>query len=348
MTLRRPEIHRTLGVVLGALGMLGLVVSLSNVSVTPAAKADGIDIAVPITAPSTTPTPLIETPVTVPVGTSVADATFEIALTGLDPFSLVEVYANSEPVLIAVGFADGNGEFSAVVNLPPNLAPGDHSITAKAISADGTTTTITVVEFAVLVSGKLAKPGATASGNAAPEGVVDESSVTEDVAEEFLSTNPLNLSGVFYVGGFQSYAVYDDGGVLNPGARISMYINNVYSREASGTVRFWLTNPLGLVVAESEPYSILPLAPGETRLVTSRFNEIGQWGGYTTHLSFTPDEKVSAGIDTPYLRSDTLLVFSWVLASGLVLGIGGAFAARIPAVRARILGFMSARSGMGA
>jgi hypothetical protein len=166
--------------------------------------------------------------------------------------------------------------------------------------------------------------------------------VTEEEADTFLASNPLNLSGVFYVGAFESSATYD-GGLLNPGARVSMYINNVHPKNAGGTVRFWVTNPVGLIVAESKPYSIKPLAPGETRLVTSRFSDIGQWGGYTTHLSFTPDKAVSAGIDTPYLRSDTLLVFSWVIATLALIGSAVLVVTRFPALRERILEGMSAR-----
>jgi hypothetical protein len=272
----------------------------------------------------------------------VATAEFSVALVGLEPFSFVEVYANSEPVLIASGYADGYGKFSAVVKLPPNLPAGNHSITAVTVAADGTQKTITVVEFAVLADGKVARSGTAPSGTTVPEGVIDEGTVTEEEADTFLASNPLNLSGVFYVGAFESSASYDDG-LLNPGARMSMYINNVHPKNAGGTVMFWVTNPLGLIVAEIKPYTIKPLAPGETRLVTSRFSDIGQWGGYTTHLSFTPDKAVSAGIDTPYLRSDTLLVFSWVIATLALIGSAVLVLTRFPALRGRILEGMSAR-----
>jgi hypothetical protein len=290
-----------------------------------------------------TPAPTTETPVVVPVGATVATAEFSVALVGLEPFSFVEVYANSEPVLIASGYADGYGKFSAVVKLPPNLPAGDHSITAVTVAADGTETTITVVEFAVLANGKVARSGTASSGTSVPEGVIDEGTVTEEEEDTFLASNPLNLSGVFYVGAFESSATYDDDVFLNPGARLSMYINNVHPRNAGGTVRFWVTNPLGLIVAETKPYSIKPLAPGETRLVTSRFSDIGQWGVYTTHLSFTPDKTVSAGIDTPYLRFDTLLVFSWVIATFVLIGSAVLVLTRFPALRQRILGGMSER-----
>jgi hypothetical protein len=341
---RMPSFGRALGAATVAFGLAGRGLVFSSVAAVTPVSAEGISITVPVVTPVPTPAPTTETPVVVPVGATVATAEFSIALVGLEPFSFVEVYANSEPVLIASGYADGYGEFSAVVKLPPNLPAGDHSITALTVAADGTTKTITVVEFAVLANGRLAKAGSsTSSTTPVPGGIIDEGTVTEEEADTFLASNPLNLSGVFYVGAFESSATYDDGGLLTPGARMSMYINNVHPKNAGGTVRFWVTNPVGLIVAESKPYTIKPLAPGETRLVTSRFSDIGQWGGYTTHLSFTPDKAVSAGIDTPYLRSDTLLVFSWVIATLAVLGSSVLILTRFPALRERILEGMSAR-----
>jgi hypothetical protein len=340
---RMPSFGRTLGAAAAAFGLAGLGLVISSVASVNPVSAEDISITVPVVTPVPTPAPTTETPVVVPVGATVATAEFSVALVGLEPFSFVEVYANSEPVLIASGYADGYGKFSAVVKLPPNLPAGNHSITAVTVAADGTEKTITVVEFAVLANGRLAKAGSnTSSATPVPVGVVDEGTVTDEEEETFLASNPLNLSGVFYVGAFESSASYDDG-LLNPGARMSMYINNVHPKNAGGTVMFWVTNPLGLIVAESKPYTIKPLAPGETRLVTSRFSDIGQWGGYTTHLSFTPDKTVSAGVDTPYLRSDTLLVFSWVIATLALIGSAVLVVTRFPALRQRILEGMSAR-----
>lgn len=332
MIRRRSNKDRPLRAVAVAFGVLTLGIGASTVAAVSTAVAEGVVIEVPVTTPRATPSPTTETPVTVPVGTTVADATFEIALVGLEPFAFVEVYSNSEPVLIASGFADANGDFSAVVALPPNLAPGDHTITAVSVLADGSKTTITVVEFAVTASGRIAKPGSATSGSGVVTGDVTEDVVTDEQEVDFLASNPLNLSGVFYVGGFRAAPSYDTGGLLSPGASISLYINNVHSEAASGTVAFWVTNPLGMVVAESKPYSIRPIAPGETRIVGSRFADIGQWGGYTTHLRFTPDEAVSAGIDTPYLRSDTLIVFSWVLTTVGALVTAGFVATRFPPI----------------
>lgn len=330
---RRPNKHRAMRAVAVVFGVLTLGISASSIAAVSSAVAEGVVIEVPVTTPRATPSPTTETPVTVPVGTTVEDATFEIALVGLEPFAFVEVYSNSQPVLIASGFADANGEFSAVVALPPNLPPGDHTITAVSVLADGSKTTITVVEFAVTASGRIAKPGSATIGSGVVTGDVTEDVVTDEQEVDFLASNPLNLSGVFYVGGFRAAPSYDTGGLLSPGASISLYINNVHSDAASGTVAFWVTNPLGMVVAESKPYSIRPIAPGETRIVSSRFADIGQWGGYTTHLRFTPDKALSAGIDTPYLRSDTLLVFSWVLTTLGALAIAGFVATRFTRVK---------------
>ena len=325
--------NRTVRAVAVAVGIFGIGIIGPAVSFVSSAVAEGVVIEVPVTAPTPSATPTTETPVTVPVGTGVSDAEFQIALVGLEPFAFVEIYANSTPVLIASGFADANGRFSAVVKIPSNIAPGDHSITAVTVLADGSKKTITVVEFAVTASGRIAKSGSTTGGGGVPEVIVDEEPISDEQEEEFLASNPLSLSGVFYVGGFSATASYETGGLLSPGAFISMYVNNVHSEAASGTVTFWVTNPLGMVVAESKPYTIQPIAPGETRLVNSRFSDIGQWGGYTTHVSFTPDKSLSAGIDTPYLRTDTLLVFSWVISVIAVVVIAIAIATRFTRVK---------------
>ncbi len=328
-----------------AVGASGLVLVFSPVAFVTPAIAEGVDIEVPVIGQTPTPAPTLETPVIVPVGVTVSEAAFEISLVGLEPFSLVEVYANSEPVLLASGFADASGEFFAEVKLPPNLAIGDHSITASNTLPDGTKKTITIVEFTVLPGGKLAKAGSNAGGNSSIGGVPNEVPVSEDEEQEFLDSNPLNLSGVFYVGGFQSSATYDVGGILNPGAKISMYINNAYTKSASGTLKFWVRNPVGLVVAESEPLAVKPLSPGETRLVSFRFEEIGQWGAYTSHLSFTPDKSVNAGIEIPYLRSESIFVFSWAALTIAILCTAILTGARFPLVRDKFLPAIYSRNG---
>jgi hypothetical protein len=329
------RIERKFGALLVAVGVLGFGLTFSPLSISTPVFAESIDLEVPVVGQTPTPAPTIEAPVVVPVGATVSEATFKIELVGLEPFSLVEVFANSEPVLIASGFADAKGEFFAEVKLPPNIAPGDHSLTATNTLTDGTKKTVTIVEFTVLPGGKLAESGSTSGGGTSTGGVVNEGPVTEEEEEEFLDSNPRNLSGVFYVGAFQSTATYEAGGIFNPGARISMYINNTYSQSASGTVKFWVTNPLGLMVRESEPYTLKPLASGETRLVSFDLEEIGQWGVYTSHLSFTPDKSVNSGIEIPYLRSGLLLAFSWVATTMAVLGLGAVFRARATSTRSR-------------
>jgi len=341
----RIEVKRKASLLSMAVGVLGLVLALSPVALVSPVMAEGVEIEVPVISQTPTPLPTLGAPVVVPVGATVGEATFKIELEGLEPFSLVEVYANSQPVLIASGFANSEGEFLAEVKLPPNIAPGDHSITATNTLTNGTKKTITIVKFEVLPGGKLAQAGSTTGGNSSTGGTVNEAPVTEAEEEEFLGSNPINLSGVFYVGGYQSFATYDVGGILNPGAKISMYINNAYTQSASGTLKFWVTNPLGLLVVESKPYNLKPLTSGETRLVSFNFEGIGQWGAYTSHLSFTPDKSVNLGIETPYLRSDFLFVFSWVAATIAIVGTGILAGARFPLIRKKFLPEISSRNG---
>jgi methionine-rich copper-binding protein CopC len=101
---------------------------------------------------------VIEVPIEVPNDVPISQVQFVIALSGLEPFSYIEVYANSEPVLLASGFADENGEFNVTVSLPATLPPGDHSVSVQNTLSDGTTVETTLVAFSVSETGTVGDP----------------------------------------------------------------------------------------------------------------------------------------------------------------------------------------------
>jgi len=126
-----------------------------------------------VTPPVVTPPGTAAAPTgsaTLPTGASLADATVDVVLTGLDPLSAVSVFAKSRPVLIATGFADATGAFRKTVSLPSTLKAGDHSVVATVKDASGATKTITVVKFAVTANKKIAtfKPVAVSSASPMP------------------------------------------------------------------------------------------------------------------------------------------------------------------------------------
>jgi len=136
------------------------VASMSALTLAPAQAANsaGVDISVRVLKPGTSPRPIVEEPVVIPPGVPIADVTIQIQLSGLQPYSYIEIYAHSEPVLLASGYADGNGEFSASVELPPNLPPGDHSISVQNTLSDGTTVETTLAAFSVSSNGTTGEP----------------------------------------------------------------------------------------------------------------------------------------------------------------------------------------------
>ena len=84
-----------------------------------------------------------------PIGDTLAAATIDVVLTGLQAGSPVQVFAKSKPVLIASGVAGANGEFRKTVKLPSSLMPGDHSVIARVKDATGKSKSISVVKFSV-------------------------------------------------------------------------------------------------------------------------------------------------------------------------------------------------------
>ena len=278
---------------------------------------------------------MVEVPVEVPVDVPVEEATFTVSLSGLEPYSFIEIFANSTPVLIASGFADANGTFEAEVQLPPNIAPGEHSISATNTLSDGTKATTVVVKFAVTESGTLAPEGSMASGSGSTSGgnnsgtsgaaggadvTFESTSLGGSEVSGYLGPDPFNLGGVFYLGNLAAWADYTNGAYF-PDAKLQFAVKNVSRDIVPASAHLWVSGPLGITVADVPRYMLVGLEPGETRLVTATVHGIGQWGLYSGHMVFTPPETVNGGEAIAFEREAAFGAFSIVATLLLLLGV---------------------------
>ena len=101
------------------------------------------------TTPTSTSTTVAPTTTTVPGGDAVSpefndgdnvrngDLQTLINLTGLTPGSAVTVTIHSEPIVLATGFADADGNFSQYVTVPADTPAGSHAITVTGTDVNG-------------------------------------------------------------------------------------------------------------------------------------------------------------------------------------------------------------------
>lgn len=318
---------------------LGSMFFLSATELSSFAEDDGgVPIAVQVVTPTTTPSPRPATPVTIPVDMPVSEVRIPISLSGLEPYSYVEIFANSTPILIASGFADSQGAFEVTVSLPPNLPVGNHTISATNTLSDGTKVSTVAVAFAVTSSGRIAPAGDTeenlesararsasiGNGTSSETSVTDET-VTGSAATLELGPDPFNLGGVFYVGGLVAEATYPKN-IMTPSGVISFSIRNVSNEVVSGEILFSVHNIFGIKVSQEARYLLRDFGPGQTRHVTGIINNIGQWGIYTAHMKFTPPQQVGGNELTPIeLTTSFVALPGWILfgAALILLAVGG-------------------------
>lgn len=316
--------HLNVGVLVSIVCALVFVGGATTASI--AEENDGVPITVQVVKPTTAPSPRTDVPVVIPVDTPISEAVFPISLSGLEPFSYIEIFANSTPILIASGFADSNGVFAASVKLPGNLPAGDHTISATNTLANGTKISTVAVAFSVSNTGKIAPPSAgvdnvasakargASNGSATPEGTaLAEETVTGSAASLALGPDPFNLGGVFYVGGLVAHASYPQG-PLKPAAVISFSVRNVSSEKVSASLNFNVENAFGAKVAEVTEFKLHEFEPGETREITATVDNIGQWGIYSARMTFTPPTRVGNNTLTAFeLSSSFVALAAWVL-----------------------------------
>ena len=144
------------GAMVALIPILALTLIAGSQTSTSAAEEEGIGLTVRVVTPidrATTKPPVLDVPIVIPPNALSTQETILIDLSGFQPFSYVEIYVRSEPVLLASGFADASGNFTAQVDVPNNLPEGDHSITVENTLPDGSVVEIILAQFGVTESG---------------------------------------------------------------------------------------------------------------------------------------------------------------------------------------------------
>jgi len=290
------------------IALLALAMVLASINPLLAIASDDVPISVEVIAPTATIVPTVKA--NLPVGASLQDAKVDIEVTGADPFSLVQVFAQSTPVLIAQGFANAQGVFRARVTLPNNLEAGDHSMVAKIQLADGTTKELTLVKFTVTADGLIAPRKKKSGGSSG--GTVTESPVPKPSGSSSPTPSPApDGAGVLFVGGVEATSE----STLNPlgePARLSITVQNVYKSPYSVKVKFQVLSALSTVVAEIPEFTTSKIGKDETRLISAQTaSKLGQWGLYTARVTVTPPTKIGSATLKPIIRES--LFFVWPL-----------------------------------
>ncbi|TFD68752.1 hypothetical protein [Cryobacterium ruanii] len=337
MTVPNQRLARRVRVV-GALALVVFFGSSTGESGAYASNDDsGIGISVPVVDSSAATEP--QSTVALPFGSSATNAPVVITLSGLKPFSFIEIFVNSTPVLLASGHADAAGSFTVSVALPAGLEGGSHTISATGMKADGTAFNSTIARFSITAGGLLAQPEATsipsatskappARSNTSPTTVVSEVALTTPAAvADALGEDPFDLGGVFYLSGLVASAapvIGPEGGNVT----LAFTVKNATSGPLSADLRYWLENAAGMGVAQSDDISVIELEAGQTKTLSVTLPDVGQWGILNAQMTFTPPDTVRGTVLTPVTR-DTLIILPPYFVM-LVVGSLGAlfFAAR--------------------
>jgi len=296
----------------------GLVVALA-IPFVGAVSAQSADI--PITVPVTSLTK-IKVDATLPIGTTIDNATVPIVIDGFDPFQYVEIFVQSTPVLVASGFADAEGVFRAQVKLPAALELGSHSISAVYTKADGTKATLSVIKFDVKPGGVVGKPSKTTGGGSAGgttggstggaggggQGGGDSGSGGPTPSPTG-TTDPTKTAfgGALYLSGisFESDSTFAPAGNK---ARVSITAHNATKNPLLLKMSVEVRNFLGVKIGPTIPVSVnlAGLAYKKIRVETS---EIGQWGLYDVSIKIAPP-KLIEGVSFTDIYRDS---YFWVL-----------------------------------
>ena len=181
------------------------------------ANTGGVGLSVKVVVRANTTPPVVDVPIETPNDVPISQVTFVIDLSGFEPFSYVEIYVRSEPVLLASGFADASGQFTATVDLPDNLPPGDHSITVANTLADGSFQEVRLTQFNVSESGTVGE-----AQNPTVDGVLSLE-VPSNAAAQFSSPTLVNNRSVTQ-GTLGVFAVVDERVVSMPGWTLAVNV----------------------------------------------------------------------------------------------------------------------------
>jgi hypothetical protein len=307
-SLKAPAVYAVLGLSLVLLPV-GTMIAATT------ASADDIPVVASVINPS--PSATFDSVVKLPIGESSQSAPFTLlTLSGLEPYSFVQIFAQSEPILIASGFADKDGEFRVKVRLPPTLEAGSHSIVAF-VQKEGelVAKSVTIAKFSVSASGTIGKSNASNSGDAGTGGgsasaggggASGNGSGGTPTSSAEPTPKPTNQEadlsrGAIFVSGLSA----DSSVNLNPldqTVRIVLTLRNNRNIEIPVSVRVSVSNFLGLSVSgQSSPEKIIML-PNQTRSVMIKPIVIGHWGFYTAHVDTDPQGSVNGTALQPLMR----------------------------------------------
>jgi len=304
------------------------------------AHADDLDITATVVESTPSPTKVLAVDVTLPIGEDTATAPLvTIKLTGLEPFSFVQIFAQSEPILIASGFADRNGVFTATVPLPATLEAGAHEITASSqLKGQKAPTFRTIAKFTVSESGAIgAKPGGGTSGGGGGGtgggttggggGGTGGGTGTGGGGGGSPSASPTPTStvqgesygGILIVGGLSAASV-PTWSVEGEPATIQITFENSYNKPYDLKTNFKVRNFAGVELARSERLLVSNLKPKEIRTVTLKTSKkIGQWGAYSADVTIVPPKTIDTFTLPSIHRSHDFFVVPVIPGSILLL-----------------------------
>jgi len=276
------------------------------------AHADDVDITATVVESTPSPTKVLPVEVTLPIGEdSTAAPLVTIQLTGLEPFSFVQIFAQSDPILIASGFADRNGVFTCKVPLPPTLEAGAHEIVASSqLKGEKAPSVKTIAKFTVSESGTIgAKPGGgtsgggtgtggTGGGGTSGGGTGTGGGSSGGGGSPSATPTPTSVEqgesygGILIVGGLSPASV-PTWSVDGEQATIQITLENSYSKPYDLKTNFKVRNFAGAEIARSERVVIANLKPKEIRTVTlTTSKKIGQWGAYAADVTIIPPKMI--------------------------------------------------------
>ena len=286
MPKRTLRTKRSLGYQLYA---LGFCVAFGVLCCLPILKAQADspsgDIAVDAQVVESTPTETAKPSVVLENNQSIANATVTVTLVDLEPFSLVQIYVQSTPVLICSGFADKYGVFDCKAVIPSDLVAGSHEILTSSQKAGELAPVLKVVKtFEVSIDGVVRSKKSGSGG-----GTVTESPAPSPTATAGFEGGA--TEGVLYVGGVELTSV-PSWNLSGAPLKASIVLRNAYKRTYSVNVRIE-TKALGLfALAKPQDFQVSNLKKHETRSVIQTIESPGQWGFYTTTFKVIPPKSI--------------------------------------------------------
>lgn len=269
-------------------------------AVSQLARADDIQISATVveSTPTATPADFVK----LQTGENVTTAPLvSVQIVGLEPFSFVQVFAQSEPILIASGFADKYGIFKCQAQLPTTLEPGSHTITAiTQDKGEAAASVKSLAKFSVSDSGIVNASkdnGGTGTGSNNGSGGGSSGSPSPTASGGGVPTDIVkgeSYGGILVVGGYDVFSPATwamDGSK----AKLRMTFENSYSKPYSLKASFRVRNFLGLEIAKSKTEIVSNLKSKETRTIQLETAEnIGQWGAYAAEVTIVPPKKVDS------------------------------------------------------